>query len=148
MPAENKSEDKNDKTQAPNRMRSGWGLALAIIVILLVAIAIGMSAGRFNDDRFGMHGGGRGGGFTMMHGSGGVGMGGRIGNGQDRVTGTVTALNGQNFTVAGHGSSYQVQTNSSTQYQNGNTVKLNDTIVAFGTTNSGTLTATLVTINP
>jgi hypothetical protein len=149
MPAENKPEDKNDKTPAPSRMHGGWLLVLGGIVVLLVVFAIGMSAGRFNNGRFGMHGkGGRSGGFMMMQGRSGAGTSGRVGNSQDRITGTVTAVNGSNFTVAGHGSSYQVQTNSSTQYQNGSTVKVNDTIVAFGTTNSGTLTATLVAINP
>lgn len=66
----------------------------------------------------------------------------------DRVTGVVTAVDGSSFTLAGFGSTTNVTTNSSTQYQGGNTVKVNDTVAAIGTTSNGILTATQVSINP
>lgn len=69
-------------------------------------------------------------------------------NGQSRLNGVVTSVNGNNFTVAGNGATTNVTTNSSTTYQDGNQVKQNDSVVVFGTTSNGTLTATRIIINP
>lgn len=69
-------------------------------------------------------------------------------NSQDTARGVITSVNGTNFTVAGNGSTQQVSTSSSTQYQGGDQVKVNDSVVAYGTTNNGTLSATQVVINP
>jgi hypothetical protein len=67
---------------------------------------------------------------------------------QNRLQGVVTAVNGSIITVAGHGSTNIIQTNGSTSYQNGNQIKINDSVIAFGATSSGTFTATRVVINP
>lgn len=69
-------------------------------------------------------------------------------NSQNAVSGVVTNVNGSSFTVAGNGSTQQVSTDSSTQYQSGNQVKVNDTVVVYGTTTNNTLTATQIIINP
>jgi hypothetical protein len=69
-------------------------------------------------------------------------------NSGDRTSGVVTAVNGSSFTLAGHGATTNVVTNSSTQYRGGNTVKQNDSVLVFGTTSGGTLTATQIVINP
>jgi hypothetical protein len=69
-------------------------------------------------------------------------------NGETHLSGVVTAVNGDSFTVAGSGATTSVTTNSSTQYKGGNTVKQNDTVIVVGTSANGTLTATNVVINP
>ena len=69
-------------------------------------------------------------------------------DGQSRVMGVVTSVNGSGFTVAGNGSTTNVTTNSSTQYQGGNSVKQNDTVLVRGTSSSGNITAAQVVINP
>ncbi len=69
-------------------------------------------------------------------------------NGQSRVMGVVTSVNGSSFTLAGNGSTTNVTTNSSTQYQGGNSVKQNDTVLVRGTSSSGNITAAQVVINP
>jgi hypothetical protein len=66
----------------------------------------------------------------------------------DATQGTVTSVSGDSFTLAGHGSTTQVKTSSSTQYKGGNQVKVNDTVIAFGATTDGTLDATRIVINP
>lgn len=66
----------------------------------------------------------------------------------DATRGTVTNISGDSFTLAGNGAATQVKTSSSTQYRGGNQVKVNDTVIAFGTTTNGTLNATQVIINP
>ena len=130
-------------------IHKSWIAGLAALLILFVVFMFGMAAGRFGTGNFGhrqsvfMKG-------IMMSGDRGFGgmMHSGLINSQDRVAGTVTAVNGSSFTLAGNGSSYSVQTNSSTQWQNGRSVKVNDTVMAFGTTNGGVLTATQVVINP
>lgn len=120
-------------------------------VILLSVFLIGLGAGNMHSrnlqsNRLGFGGSG----MMTRHMGDRTFMGARGGtiNSSDRVNGTVTAVNGATLTVAGHGSSYQVLTNSSTQYQNGSTPKVNDTVLVFGTTNGGVLTATQIVINP
>lgn len=75
-------------------------------------------------------------------------FGGPDDNAGDATHGVVTAVNGSNFMIAGNGATTNVTTNSSTQYQGGNTVKQNDSVLIFGTTANNTLTATRVIINP
>jgi hypothetical protein len=62
--------------------------------------------------------------------------------------GVVTAVSGSNFTIGGSGASTSIVTSSSTTYQSGNTVKLNDSVVVIGTKSGDTITATRVIINP
>jgi hypothetical protein len=62
--------------------------------------------------------------------------------------GVVTNVSGDSFTLAGNGATTQVKTSSSTQYRGGNQVKVNDTVIAFGTSSSGTLQAEQIIINP
>jgi hypothetical protein len=77
------------------------------------------------------------------------GFGGTVVNADQNVTsGVVTNVNGSSFTVAGNGSTQQVATDGSTQYQSGNQVKVNDTVIVYGTTTNNTLTATQIIINP
>jgi hypothetical protein len=122
------------------------GGVLVILVLLLVgALAHGRNE---RPGRFGKNFGGYG--MMQRQGRGFMGAGGNFGGttNQNRITGTVTAVNGSTFTVAGGGSTNDVTTNSSTQYQGGAQPKVNDTVVVFGTTNNGTFTATQVVINP
>ena len=72
----------------------------------------------------------------------------RLNDNQSHLHGVVTAVNGSSFTVAGSGSTNEVQTNSSTQYQNGSQVKVNDSVVVVGTISDGKFTASKVLINP
>ena len=69
-------------------------------------------------------------------------------NSQNAVSGVVTNVNGSSFTVASNGSTQQVPTNSLTQYQGGNQVKVNDTVVVYGAITNNTFTATQIIINP
>lgn len=69
-------------------------------------------------------------------------------NSSTRLVGVVTQVNGSTFTVASNGATKDVQTNSSTQYQNGSAVKQNDSVVVFGSTNNNQFTADQVIINP
>ncbi len=66
----------------------------------------------------------------------------------NRITGVVTAVNGQSFSLAGGGATATIQTNGSTQYSGGSSVAVNDTVVVTGTNNNGTWSATRVVINP
>ncbi len=86
--------------------------------------------------------------------NGGPGMrgfgfrGGMMDDNQNRLTGVVTKVDGKNFTIAGNGTTNSITVNDSTQYTNGSTVAINDTVFVSGTVNNGTFTATQVTINP
>ena len=64
-----------------------------------------------------------------------------------RIEGVVTAVNGSSITVAGHGATNTVTTNSSTQYVGGSQPKVNDTVVALGSISNDTFTATQISIN-
>ena len=131
------------------RSHKGWLFALAGLVILFWAFVIGAAAGRFYSGPLSFRERGE---FASRHMLTGDrldgGFGSRIGTNHDRASGTVTAVSGSSFTLAGHGSSYSVQTDSTTNYEGSNSVKVNDTVIAFGTTNNGVLTATQVVINP
>jgi hypothetical protein len=127
-----------------------WLYGVAGLLVLLVVFMAGagianhhrmMERGIVTSGGFGKELGGR------RHGLMAIG-GNNLADGQNRTTGVVTAVNGSSFTLAGHGSTTNVTTNSSTQYQGGNTVKQNDTVAVFGTTSNNTLTATQVIINP
>ena len=70
-------------------------------------------------------------------------------DGQTRLSGVVTSVSGSGFTVAGHGVTTNVTTNSSTQYRNGSSqVKQNDSVLVLGTDSNGTITASQIIINP
>jgi hypothetical protein len=69
-------------------------------------------------------------------------------NGQTRTAGVVTNVNGSSFTLAGHGATINVMTSTSTEYQGGNQVKQNDSVIVLGSNNNGTINATQVVINP
>lgn len=135
---------------APGR---GWLYGLLAAVILIIVFLAGAAAA--NHRHRGMvfktanMMGGPGGEFGLGRHRLGGGFGGNVTiNGQTRVSGVVTSVNGNNFTVAGHGSTTNVTTNSSTQYQDGNQVKQNDSVIVWGTDSSGTLSASQIVINP
>ena len=147
MPEKPTTEDKKTRNRHSGQPFGNWWLIFGGITIFIIAFAIGFGSWRWHSNQLGLESGGRFGRF-MTHRMGWGDNDSVLSSSQDRVSGTVTAVNGSTFTVAGNGSSYQVQTNSSTQYQNGNSVKVNDTVIALGTTNNGVLTATQVAINP
>ena len=129
-------------------LHKGWLAAAGAVIVLFLAFGVGMAAGRFSDPHTFERGiSSR---NVMMGGGGMFGHheGGFLSSNQNRVVGTVTAVNGANFTVAGQGSTEEVTTNSSTQYHGGSSVKVNDTVMAMGTTDNGVLTATRIVVNP
>lgn len=69
-------------------------------------------------------------------------------NSDSRAAGVVTAVNGDKFTVASNGATKDVTTNSSTQYEGGDSVKVNDTVLVTGATSGGQFTADRILINP
>ena len=127
-----------------------YGL-LGIIVLILVFIA-GVSAADHRGANRAFPGAKvmalRGEFGVQKHGFGPFGGGMASNNGQTRTRGVVTSISGSSFTIAGNGSTTNVDTNSSTQYQNGNQVKQNDSVLVFGTNSKGTITATQIVINP
>ena len=145
------TESKTTETNTVTISRTwAYGLGGAFIILIALMVVVGV-AGRHERVMQGMRPGGFHRGLStgtrprrfMM---GGNGQG--TVNSANQVSGVVTAVNGSSFTLAGFGSTTNVTTDSSTQYQGGNTVKVNDTVVALGTTTGGTLTATEVSINP
>jgi hypothetical protein len=137
---------KAGNTIAINRSQ-GWlyGLLAALILVMVFLAGAAMAHHQHDNLTFAQ------GGFSTRH----------VGNrhvmrqnfdtwhdGQDRVTGVVTNVNGSNFTIAAYGSTTNVTTNGSTRYHGGDQIKQNDTVAVFGTTSNGTLTATEVIINP
>ena len=130
----------------------GWFYGALAAVVLILVFMFGAAAERHHNQRdFMVTGGGfktsfigperiheRGFGFGVT----------QAASGEDRTAGVVTSVNGNNFTVAGHGATTNVTTNSSTQYRGGNQVKQNDTVIVRGTTSNGTITATRIVINP
>ncbi len=124
---------------------------LIILVLLVIAFMVGVGAGRFSNrihtQRFvGMSRfNGYSNGYSFQ--SSGPIFNNSIGTNQLEITGVVTAVNGDKITVIGGGTSNQVTINSSTQYINGTSVAVNDTVDIIGQYNNNTLTATTVTIN-
>jgi hypothetical protein len=129
--------------------RRPWGVPILIIVILIILFGLFASWAGWRYDRNG-HLGFNGdmrrpyGQMTPGYSSGSNG----IYNNEIRLQGVVTAVNGTEFTVAGNGSSNTVQTDSTTQYQNGSGVAVNDSVIVYGTINNGMFTAKTVVINP
>ncbi len=65
-----------------------------------------------------------------------------------RVQGVVTAVDGQTITVAGNGTTTKVVVQDSTTYSGDEEpAKVNDTVMAYGTKDGDTLTATRVFLN-
>jgi len=125
-----------------------YGLLGVLILLVVLMAGVGIANHHRRLERGIVTSGQFGTGFGERH-QGFMAMGGKqLADGQNRTSGVVTAVNGSSFTLAGHGSTTEVTTNSSTQYRDGNTVKVNDTVVVSGTTINGTLTATKVVINP
>jgi len=163
MARQKDSVDKEDKVveerPAPSRSyfsaapaHRDWLYGALTVVILILVFMFGAAAERHHNSRELMV---TGGGFkTNFIGPGGARERGfrfdgpQTANGENRTTGVVTSVNGDNFTVAGNGATTNVTTNSSTQYQGGNQVKQNDTVIVRGTSSNGTITATEVAINP
>lgn len=140
-------------TVRPNRvinMGSGWLSGLLVAVLVLLVFLAGIAVADHHRGRvFGagnmVKRSGLAGGFGLRrHGFGGQ----AARDGQTRLNGVVTSVSGSGFTVAGHGSTTNVTTNSSTQYQGGNQVKQNDSVIVRGSQSNGTITATEVAINP
>jgi hypothetical protein len=69
-------------------------------------------------------------------------------NNESRLEGVVTKVDGSTITIAGGGKTNTLTVSSSTQYSGGSSAAVNDTVVATGTTNNGTFTATSVLVNP
>lgn len=119
-------------------------IAVVVIVIIGAAVSwVAFRAGRFGPYSFR--------GVTMhKYISEGARGGMLVGpnNNQIRLQGVVTNVSGNTFTIAGDGSTNTVQTSSSTQYQNGSQVKVDDTVLVYGTTSSSAFTADTVVINP
>lgn len=136
------------------RQNNGWLAGLLALIAMALIFMAGVSIADYHRGMVYKSGNivsgpGLAGGFGerrfMM--GGGFGSNGTV-NGQSRDEGVVTSVSGNNFTLAGNGATTNVATNSSTQYQGGNSVKQNDTVVVFGTESNGTLTATQIVINP
>lgn len=159
MPAQTKvSEIKTDTTTSrlgkPGRE---WLYVTAGVVVLLLAYSLGYASARnhYGNQRVftkGFH--------TQAMGDGPVtaGVGGAMmGHGggvrtmledSNHFHGVVTSVSGANFTIAGSGASTEVVTSSSTSYQNGNTVKQNDSVIIEGSKTGDTITASKIIINP
>jgi hypothetical protein len=127
--------------------RRNW-LVPALIVVIVLLLA-GLVGGHWHE-RQGFGGVSGPGGRSMMHRERGFLNRGSLNSNsnQNQLSGTVTAVDGSTFTIAGNGASNQVQTSGTTQYQGGNQVKVNDTVIVLGTTSNGTFQATEVVINP
>lgn len=131
--------------------KSGWLLPVMIFVVVISLAGMFGSMVAYHHERQNTVlsprlGGMRSGIIQRNRTSDGFGM--MNSNSQNAVSGVVTNVNGSSFTVAGNGSTQQVSTDGSTQYQSGNQVKVNDTVVVYGTTTNNTLTATQIIINP
>jgi hypothetical protein len=62
------------------------------------------------------------------------------------VSGVVTAVEGQSFTIAGNGTTNRVTTNSKTKYNSDSKVSVNDTVTVVGNVNNNTFTAAQVVV--
>lgn len=123
------------------------GLVIIIVLMFIALISAFWWTGKggrlaYRDYKFGP--------MPMRREAGLFGSGGgyRYVSNQNQTRGVVTAVNGSSFTVAAYGSTTTVQTSSATQYHGGDQVKVNDTVIAYGAGNNGTLNATQVVINP
>jgi hypothetical protein len=132
-----------------HRRRWFWPATAVVALILIFGFlaslfAVGMGVRHFNreDGFYGRHN------HMMMREGGPGGFSAHLNDNQSRLQGVVTSTNGSSFTIAGGGTTNDVQTDSSTQYPNGNQLKVNDTVVVFGTTSNGKFTASRVVINP
>ena len=64
-----------------------------------------------------------------------------------RLTGVVTQVNGDSFTIAGNGTTKTIKTNADTSYSTADKkVSVNDSVIVTGTDSNGTFTATTVNI--
>lgn len=81
---------------------------------------------------------------------GGLGLGGfggrRVNGGDHRLTGVVTAVNNENFTLAGGGTTRTIKTNNNTTYSMGDKVSVNDTVMLTYTESDNVITAQRVII--
>ena len=146
-------EPKVTEVEATNSHYSGYrnhrSWLMPAVVIILILLLIGSIFHNHRENRaFGAKVGAFGN-VRMMR-RGGEFMGGQQGMnaGQNHIRGVVTAVNGSTITVAGNGATNDVETNTSTQYQNGSSVKVNDSVLVFGNINSGKFTATQIVVNP
>lgn len=143
-----------DKEEKPTQVKSyNWhshhGVAAAVVIVIvgLILLAGAFAAGahaRRWDSRPALMG--------QKRVIGARGFGSRFGGGTfnttDQVSGVVTAVNGSTFTVASNGATKDVITNSSTQYEGGDSVKVNDSVLVQGSTSNNQFTADTVVINP
>lgn len=117
---------------------------LAVLFLMFVTFAAGAAMGAFAGYSNWGNGYNHMGGLSRWdH----MGMG-DFGSSKDRARGVVTSVSGNRFTLAGHGSATTVQTDSSTKYDGGNQVKVNDTVIVVGTTKNNVLNADFIDINP
>ncbi len=125
--------------------KRGWAWPLAVVVIAIMAFMFAGMIFAFSwwNGGYGFNGTDR---FDMMNGR--YGMHSWTTAGRDRLFGTVTSVSGDSFTVAGNGSSTTVKTDSSVQYTYGDQVKVNDSVLVYGTKDNGTLKASRIIINP
>ncbi|MBU6389828.1 hypothetical protein KGQ71_04935 [Patescibacteria group bacterium] len=154
-PEDRKDEVENKETDRERYNHHYWGAKLLAVcgVIFLIFIVIGViSTVTLHYRRFNGYSGAAFPGPVMMRGYYGgqtyvrhMGFGAGNEN-QQQLSGVVTAVNGNGFTIAGGGSSNTVQTNSSTQYYESQKPVVNDTVSVYGTTNNGTFTATEVVV--
>lgn len=149
MPVDQTTVEKGHKRSAtqPSLTHNPWVIGAAGIVVLVLVFAAGYSTAQRKNNRRSPVGSmiGSSYGYSRRFGRG---FGGHFDmNSANRVSGVVTSVNGNNFTIAGNGSTATVVTNNSTQYTGGNQVKVNDSVLVFGTSNNGTFTATQVIIN-
>src|SRR4051812_16005669 len=103
----------------------GWLYGLAGLVVLILVFMAGAGIANHRHGEMGFKYGGVArapGGFGGGRRFGGAGQGTVTINGQTRTSGVVTSVNGSSFTLAGHGSTTNVTTSGSTQYQGGNQV--------------------------
>jgi hypothetical protein len=138
------AETEKSPTLAHPSWRNPW-VVLAFVVIagvLLIGAARHLAENRdLAMQKFARVGAGYGAGPMMRHGL-------RTFVGGPQVDGVVTAVNGNKLTVAGGGTTTEVDTSGSTQYTNAGAVAVNDTVVATGTFSGNVLTATHITVNP
>ena len=145
-----------DKETAPHNINHhDWSISNTplLIVIAVMAALILLGGGFAIGNRSSSMNGpgpifGQAGLFARKSGGMGAHRHGFLNNSSTRVSGVVTAVNGTHFTVASQGSTKDVETNSSTQYVDGSSVAVNDSVVASGTTTGSQFTADRVVINP